>query len=325
MLIMLVVVGGLWFYRNLSNHWTQPNSSDPTLVELTIRPGTPFNTIVETLHNNELIQSPFAFKVFGKRNNLVSKVQAGDYSLPRDATYAELFEALQDGQSAQIKVTIPEGYTIAQIDQVLTNKGLIEAGDFETCTKDADVCDFSEHPIGDVLFLEGYLYPDTYYVSGRNFSSYNFVTQLYNTTKNRLDPYAEAIESSGRSLSDIIIMASLIEREAANEAEMPVIAGVLWKRLDERIHLGVDATTRYELNAWKRPLYTEDFIQPTPYNTRKNYGLPPTGIGAPGMSALVAAIQPEASEWYYYLHDLTGQIHYGRTLEEHNANKRKYL
>jgi hypothetical protein len=96
---------------------------------------------------------------------------------------------------------------------------------------------------------------------------------------------------------------------------MPQVADVLWKRLDERIHLGVDATTRYELNDWKRPLYTEDFEKDTPYNTRRNYGLPPTAISNPGLPAIKAAIFPEETPYYYYLHDRKGQIHFAKDLD----------
>ena len=117
----------------------------------------------------------------------------------------------------------------------------------------------------------------------------------------------------------------MIEREANLDAEMPMIADVLWKRLDEGIHLGVDATTRYELNEWKRPLYTADFQKDSPYNTRKKYGLPPTAISNPGIKAIRAAVYPKKNKYYYYLHDRKGQIHWGKTHDDHVRNKQQYL
>jgi UPF0755 protein len=112
--------------------------------------------------------------------------------------------------------------------------------------------------------------------------------------------------------------------------EKKLIAGIIWKRYDEGIHLGIDATTRYEKviqqgAKWTDPLYFDDFARETPYNTRKKIGLPPTAIANPGEKALVSAANPMYSENYYYLHDNRGKIHYGKTLQEHNANKYKYL
>jgi len=135
----------------------------------------------------------------------------------------------------------------------------------------------------------------------------------------------KGILESGHTLNEIVIVASMIEREANNEEEMPQIADVLWKRLNERIHLGVDATTRYELNEWKRPLYTSDFEKDTPYNTRKHYGLPPTAISNPSLPALRSAVYPQSTPYYYYLHDLKGRVHFSKNYDEHLKNKKMYL
>jgi UPF0755 protein len=119
----------------------------------------------------------------------------------------------------------------------------------------------------------------------------------------------------------------MIERAAYGDSldEKKQIANVIWKRLDERIHLGIDATTRYELDEWKRPLYTADFALVTPYNTRKTQGLPPTAISNPGIDSLRAAIYPITTPYYYYLHAPNGQIHFAKDYAGHNVNKRKYL
>jgi len=106
---------------------------------------------------------------------------------------------------------------------------------------------------------------------------------------------------------------------------MPLIAGIIWKRLDEGIPLGIDATTRYELNDWTNPISKEALENPTPYNTRRKRGLPPTGISSPGFDALQAAAYPKKSPYYYYLHDRTAQIHFAVTYDEHLENVQTYL
>jgi UPF0755 protein len=133
------------------------------------------------------------------------------------------------------------------------------------------------------------------------------------------------IAKRGYSIHQIVTMASLIEKESRKDEEKPIIAGILWKRLEEGMILGVDATVRFALNKWTAPLTVADLNTDSPYNTRKKGGLPPGPISNFSLSSLRAAIMPEASEYYYYLHGNDGQIRYGRTNEEHNENKRNYL
>ena len=116
----------------------------------------------------------------------------------------------------------------------------------------------------------------------------------------------------------------MIQRETNNQDEMPQIAGIIYNRLAANMPLGIDATTRYELNDWKNPLKEADLEAQTPYNTRRKTGLPPTGIGAPGKAALEAAIRPAENNWYYYLHGSDSQIRYAVTYDEHKENIKKY-
>ena len=319
-LILILLGVSLYYGAKVYLHWTRPMSDSATRVSVTIPRGTSVHKISEILEEKELIQDAFTFRLYARKHKLTDKFQAGEYVILRNLTYAEIAEIIQTGKTAEIRVTIPEGSTIKQIDDILASKSVITAGSFTEC---AQTCHFSGLPSS----LEGYLFPSTYFVNTSNFSSKQFISRLHNTFTSQLSDHQDAIKASGRTLDEIVIMASMIEREAFgdNYEEKQKIAGVLWKRLDERIHLGVDATTRYELNEWKRPLYTEDFAQKTPYNTRKNYGLPPTAISNPGIDSLRAAIYPVETEFYYYLHDRSGQIHFGRDLEHHNRNKAKYL
>lgn len=321
LLAFLVLIIVIYLGARLSLAWTRPNSDRDTRVQITIVKGTSLKNIANKLEEKNLIRDSWAFQMYSRYKKLATKYQAGEYIIPSNLTFAEIAnDYLLHGKSREIKVTLPEGSTIKQIDQILAKKSLIEAGEFERCT---NFCDLGFR----IDSLEGYLFPSTYYENRDFFTSKKFIQRLYNTFQQQLKPLQNKIAESGRTLNEIVIVASMIEREAFGDsaAEKALIADVIWKRIDEGIHLGIDATTRYELNEWKRPLYTEDFAKKSPYNTRLNYGLPPTAISNPGIESIKAAVSPTPNEYYYYLHDLNGKIHFGKTLEEHNRNKYNYL
>ncbi len=317
-LLLVIVFAGLYFAGRIALVWNRPNSDSTDRVSLEIVQGSTLSAISEKLEEKGLIRDAFVFRLYSRWNRFSTKYQAGEFVIQKNLTFRELADVLQHGKSSEIRITIPEGSTIAQIDDILAKKSFIEPGELIEC---ANFCNFSFEED----FLEGKLFPSTYFVNPKTFSTKLFISRLYNTFRQQIAPYQSDIIRSGRTLDQIVIMASMIEREANTEDEMPKVAGVLWKRLDERIHLGVDATTRYELNEWKRPLYTEDFEKVTPYNTRKNYGLPPTAISNPGLPAIKAAIYPVETPYYYYLHDRKGEIHFAEDLDGHVKNKQMYL
>ena len=317
--IFFLLLLSLYLGSRFSLTWTRPNSTSQSRVVFEIPAGSSLSSVAQILFERELIKDSWSFIIFSKIKGFDKKYQAGDYVLQKNLNFREISDILQHGRSAEIKVTIPEGSTISQIDEILSKLGLSRSGEFERC---ANFCDL---PF-EVSFLEGRLFPSTYYVSRKNFNISKFITRLYrNFQVKSVLPLQKEIANSGRSLEQIIIVASMIEREANTEEEMAKISDVIWKRLDEGIHLGIDATTRYELNDWKRPLATKDFAEISPYNTRKNYGLPPTAISNPSIMAMRAAVLPEENDFYYYLHDRSGNIHFSRTNAEHEEKKKRYL
>lgn len=318
--LLIVLLTGLYYTSRIMLVWDTPNSDIDTRVNFTVKPGSSLNSIANQLEEKGLIRDPWVFKIFTKHNDLETKLQAGDYVLQKNLTYAEITEILQTGKSEEIRITIPEGYTIAQIDELLTRKSLIEAGDFIEC---AATCDLGFQ----VDNLEGYLFPSTYYEPYNTFSSKKFIQRLYNTFQQQIGPFRSDIQKSDRSLNEIIIVASMIEREAFGDdlEEKKLISDVIWKRIDENWQLGIDATTRYETNNWKNPILKSDLEKDTPYNTRLNRGLPPTAISNPSLASIEAAVYPKANEYYYYLHGNDGQVHFAITYEEHNQNKAKYI
>jgi UPF0755 protein len=318
LIIGLVLIAGFYSSARLMLAWDRPNSDSTARVTFEVPPGVTLSTISDLLEDKELIRDAWAFKMFARYHKLGTKFQAGDYIIQRNLNFSEVAELLQTGKSEEIKITIPEGSTIAQIDAILTRKVLIEPGDFIDCARE---CKFSFS----LDSIEGYLFPSTYFVNPNQFTSKKFVQRLYRNFDLKVQAHRVAILESGNTLNELVIVASMIEREANNASEMPLVADVIWKRLREGIPLGIDATTRYEKNDWKTPLYTEDFEIDSQYNTRRNRGLPPTAISNFSEKAFEAALFPEENDYYYYLHDPKGQIHFAETLEGHNQNKQKYL
>lgn len=317
-MLLLILVVGLYAAARLMLSWDRPNSDSDARVPVTIAKGMSVTSIADLLYEKKLIRDPLVFRLYIRKNGLTNALQAGEYVVQQNLTPAEVIDVLSLGKSKEMKITIPEGTTLAQLDEMMAKKGFFEPGELKSC---AATCEFPFISAS----LEGFLFPSTYYVVPENLTPKSFLTRLYNTFHQQVEPLKRDIAASGRSLEDVVNVASMVEREAFNDSEMPMVAGIIWKRLEEGIPLGIDATTRYELNDWTNPLYAVDLQRDTPYNTRTRQGLPPTAISNPGLNALTAAARPEASDYLFYLHDANGRIHYGRNLQEHQANKAKYI
>lgn len=208
-----------------------------------------------------------------------------------------------------IKTTIPEGFSNIQIAALLGTK-----------IPDFDKDSFVEH----ARALEGYLFPETYYFPD-DVTPGEVETKLNTTFKEKIAKLQPKIDSSGHSLREIIIMASILEREATTEADRYLVSGVLWGRIKNGMPLQVDAPFLYLLGKKSSELTQSDLQIKSAYNTYRNKGLPGGPIGNPGMSAILAAVSPKESPYVYYLSDSKGVMHYAKTFDEHMANKAKYL
>lgn len=297
---------------------------DGTKVPVFFEYGTPLKSIIKTLKEKEIIEYEWPMLVYLKWYEKGDNLQAGDFILHKGTPIPELTDILSNSTPKEIPLRVIEGRSTEEIDILLTEKGLIDGGDFISCMKS---CTFPEFDFLPKNSKEGFLFPDTYFVATQNFDVKSFISRMIQNFENRFlySENKQKILSQSASIHEIVIMASIIELEERNTTNMPTISGILWKRLNERIPLGADATTRYYEKNKTGVLTRADFEKDNPFNTRRNLGLPPSAIGNPGLKALNAALYPEKSSYYYYLHDNSGNIHYGKTNEEHNVNKWKYL
>ncbi len=309
----------------------QPVDNSDVRTIFKVEKGSSTAVIADQLYGEHLIRSPFAFKFYAKKSGNAAKLKAGSFVLMSKMSTPEIIEMLAGGKSAEEIITIPEGYTLNDIDALMAKKGITTSGALLDCARTCDFSTFTFLPNNKdeaerAGKLEGYLFPDTYYVTLDGFVPKFFLERLLTTFKHRVvEDLAPDIKSSKRSFADIITMASLIEEETRNESERAIVSGILWKRLDTKMGLGVDAAVRYFLDKPVEAITKQDLEVDSPYNLRKIRGLPPSPIASPSLSSIKAALHPKDSPYFYYLHGSDGAIHYATTNDEHNVNKAKYL
>ena len=290
-----------------------------------MEPGSSAQGLGPTLEQRGFIHSERVWRYYLKTREAGACLKAGRFEISRSMTMPEIMEELCGVPLVDSEpFTIIEGWRIREIDGALTQKGWAEAGAYTEAASDPSRFELPPG-IGSIDNLEGLLFPDTYQVEPENFDIEAFIQRQLEAFERRFlrgvdDDFEE------RNLRSVVIMASLVQREEPEVENMAVVAGVLWKRLDNQWNLGVDATSRYTLEIWNdRAAFLAKLRDPRdPYNTRLQPGLPPTPIGNPGVDALRAALEAQESPYWYYLHDSRGQIHLSRSAREHEAFRRRY-
>lgn len=323
--LLLILIGAYWYYQESQYEFlihTVVDQDAKDRVPFSVNKGESVKSVAERLEKEGFISSGWALYKYVKGHDLGKEIEAGRFLLKKSYTIPEVADYLTRALGNEEPLTIREGLTIAQIDDYLAEEEILEDSAFEECAKNC-VFDFTflkTRPEG--ASLEGYLFPDTYFISSEGTSAEVLITRMLRNFEIKT---SDLIVPENRTLHEIVTMASIIEKEEKKDPERPVISGILWKRYDVGMMLGADATVRFTLNKWTEPLYQKDLEVDSPYNTRKYAGLPPGPIGNPGLSSLKAALDPVESEYWYYLHGNDGMVRYAKTLEEHNINKTKFL
>lgn len=277
-----------------------------------VKKGTTMSAFAEELKEAGYIRSVFLFQTIAIAIGGDGGLVAGDYSLEKTQNTISLAIRFTKGiyDLDQIRIRLNEGDSVATYAKIL----------------DEALPQFDK-----VQFLriaepkEGYLFPDTYYFFETADEQDVLLAIEQNFQKKTAKLQEQALKSK-RSFEDIIIMASIIEKEAnRNKNEQQVISGILWKRLDKGMHLQVDAPFKYYMDKGSLELSISDLRKDHPYNTYTRKGLTPTPIGNPGLSTISAALNPIKTEYYFYLHGKNGTAHFAVTHDQHVQNKRNYL
>lgn len=280
--------------------------------------------VADQLKNNGIIKYKWLFKLFGSVYNADEKIDPGTYELKAIYDYKALVKKMTSGSAAMVtkKITFPEGYTMRQIFKKLNAEGVCDYDELmdaaANSTFNYSFLEGTEK--GDANRLEGFLFPDTYefYEGMPAATAINKLLEVfhYKMTAEML----EWQEESGYTMREIITIASMIEKEAANDTEQYTIASVIYNRLKKDWPLQIDSTTLYEYPDHEGAPTAEMLAKDSPYNTRISKGLPPSPICSPGITSIRAALQPSSTNYMYYaLNTATGQHEFFKTADAFNA------
>jgi UPF0755 protein len=325
-LVLVLAIVGLGVAASRYYGWCQETSGPTDRVTFVVRDGESGSEIVNGLHDEGVIRCGLVSKWLLRRSGVEGEFRAGTFELTTNMTPDEAFEVLTTPPepAPTVRLTIPEGYRLTQIAERVhealgvPTKALMRAIESRNWSLPPYLPKDAESP-------EGFLFPETYqFVKGQ--------TRPDDVIRELLDQFAveaedlpwERAEELGVTPYEVVVIASMIEKEAALDEERPLIAGVIYNRLAIPMTLGIDATLLYDDPTPDGQLSFSDLEFDSPYNTRINPGLPPTPIASPGRASLEAALAPADTEFLFYvLCGADGHHEFGKTSAEHEANRAK--
>ncbi|MGR3765139.1 endolytic transglycosylase MltG [Rossellomorea sp. NS-SX7] len=339
-LSLIIIIGGTavggYLYVKSALNPVNPDNTKPVKVEIPI--GSGVTSIGNILEEKGIVKNATVFKYYVKFNN-ESGFQAGSYDLTPSMTLNEIVNSLKTGKvmrKAEFKITLPEGLQLDKITEIIADKSPYKKDEIEKKLNDKKWIEQlkKEYPnlVTDELFnkdikrpLEGYLYPATYSFYEKKPSLEEILTKMIAQTDEVLAQYQDSMAEREYTAHQLLTMSSLIEEEATEKADRGKISSVFYNRIEEGMPLQTDPTVLYALGEHKSRTVYKDLEVDSPYNTYKVKGLPPGPIANAGLSSIEAALQPEATNYYYFLASSNGSVYYSETLEEHNEKKAKYI
>lgn len=283
--------------------------------------GASLRHVAAMLEREQLIRSRWGFLLLAKLSLAERRIVAGEYELHAGLRPAEILSEFLSGHVVLHQITVPEGYTAAQIADLLGQKGLTDPVEFLRLVHDRD---FIQTLSLDVTSLEGYLFPDTYRFA-RPMKPADIIGAMVGNLRQAFTPEWRARAAEVKmSPHQVLTLASVIEKETSVEAERELISGVFHNRLRRRIPLQSDPTVIYGLRGFDGNLKKRDLAVASPYNTYRIVGLPPGPIANPGASSIRAALYPMPSRYLYFVSRNDGTHKFSSTLQEHNQAVDRY-
>lgn len=323
--------------RELLSHVDDPaNSADSSRRTFVVRLGESAEEIARRLESAGLIPDATLFRIRVRLEGAESDLAAGEYELSPSMRPSEILAILVQGRTKQSPlVTIPEGWRAEEIADRLAARGVGTAEEFMRVVRDGQSSSpaLASRPAG--ASLEGYLFPETYAIDAKSTPESMAQRMVEQFEAQFTTEMREKASRLGMSVHQIVILASVIEREAVVPSERPLMAGVFYNRLNAGMLLQADPTVQYALTVsdpeaqrkhgwWKKGLTAEDLEIDSPYNSYRYPGLPPGPICNPGLASLRAAVEPATTDYVYFVAKPDGSHAFAKTLDEHNANVARY-
>ena len=288
-----------------------PPSKFPSGAIISIKTGTTLSQAAKQLADQGIIRSQFMYKAFVVITGESTRVMSGDYLFDQPQSVIRVAFRTAHGVQGipKIRVTIPEGSDSKDIASILKKNipGFDSTGFLTLASNN-----------------EGYLFPDTYFFYA-NATPTEVVDTMHSNFNKHIATLSNEIKTFGKPLGDIITMASIVEKEATSSIDRQIVAGILWKRLENNMPLQVDPPFFFFLNKTSDQLTLADLATDSPYNLYKHTGLPPTAIDDPGLDAILDTVTATTTKYFFYLSDKNGAMHYATDYSGHLANKEKYL
>lgn len=314
--VLVVFVAAYWVLNYTGNN---ADLADGRTCVITVENGMTAADIANMLHKEKLIKRPESFRLEARFMGLEGKLQAGKYEIEAGKSNSEIIDILARGQVKTVSFTVPEGYTVNKIAAKLAAEGLGDAEKFKEAARNYTPYKYMETNNPDVIYkAEGFIYPSTYLFTDGMTEKDMLATMVkeFNTQINH-EKIGDAAEKADMQLRDIVTIASMVELEAVFKEEQPRIAGVFLRRLQIYMPIQSDTTIQYILGAQKEEITFADTEIQNPYNTYVNAGLPPGPIGSPSMDAIKAVLNPEQTDYLYFVADKDGHHRFTRTYDEH--------
>lgn len=309
--IILLIVGSFVFkiYKDAVEVLQHPIVTNDNTVTIKVKNGDNLNSLISRLNSEKKIGNSYLIKWYIKKQNLNTNIKPGDYEIPKEVTLENFIKTLSAGKYNEnaVKVTIPEGFTIEQIAALLQDKGVISKEEFIKSVKEYNPPSYVKTDSNRKYSLEGYLFPDTYeFIKGMKGKDIiekmnsNFGLVIKDVEKK------SGKELKSEDIDNIIIMASIVEKEAEKGTERPIVASVFYNRLKIKMQLQSCATVEYALGVHKTVYTYDDLAVKSPYNTYIEKALPVGPVCNPGKDSILAAVAPAKSDHLYFVSKFDG-------------------
>ena len=338
-LLVIVLVGGFFTWNYIKGETQPVDTAQTELVSFEIEQGASVKEVSKALEKEGIIRNSKLFNFYLKFKN-VSGFKSGLYHVSKSMTLDEIIAELsgqgKDKDQNATKVLIREGEQLTEIAKEVEKSTKYSAEDFMAKVQDEDFLRYLVQKFPKLLtqsyngyqvkyVLEGYLFPATYDMNDSK-TLQMLITEMVAKTDEVMSKYYDKILASDYTLQEIMAMASLIEKEGTKLEDRKKISSVFHNRIKENMKLQTDVSVQYALGEHKEALSLEDLEVDSPYNLYQNYGVGPGPYNSPSEDAIVAALEPEKTDYLYFLADIhTKEIYYAKTYEEHLELKAKYI